>query len=289
MRETGDGFVTSSILQPALRETRLHLAQPQALAALAGVALVLGLSGPFHTLTSLPMMPRLAYWTAVVFATYATGTLVTILLRAPFAGQSGPVRVVLTGAINGLAVTLVLLVINAALLREMPGNRIEWLLGIGSVLVITTVIEAVAEIARHSRANAASGPPDRTLADPSTSESGANAVPATAAPALILRLALHKRGDLLCVSVQDHYVEVTTSNGRDMVLMRLGDAIKETAGVAGLQVHRSHWVALRAVAAARRAGDGAVLTLQSGAEIPVSRSYLAAVQTAGLLPRRGGP
>ena len=44
-----------------------------------------------------------------------------------------------------------------------------------------------------------------------------------------------------------NYVEVWTERGTHLVLMRLSDAIRETAGENGLQIHRSHWVALGAV------------------------------------------
>lgn len=70
-----------------------------------------------------------------------------------------------------------------------------------------------------------------------------------------------------------------------MVLMRLSDAMKETGNIPGAQVHRSHWVAFKAVTAARREGDRAILTLSSGVDIPVSRANLSKVKEAGLLPR----
>ncbi|MCW1932118.1 LytTR family DNA-binding domain-containing protein [Pararhodobacter zhoushanensis] len=96
------------------------------------------------------------------------------------------------------------------------------------------------------------------------------------------RLPLDKRGALISLSVQDHYVEVVTLRGRELLLMRLSDAIAETGGDVGLQVHRSHWVALDQVRAARREGARGVLTLSDGREIPVSRTYAAAAKAAGL-------
>jgi DNA-binding LytR/AlgR family response regulator len=108
-------------------------------------------------------------------------------------------------------------------------------------------------------------------------------------PALVARLPLHKRGRLVSVSVQDHYVDVTTTKGRDVLLMRFGDAMAETQPVPGLQVHRSHWVALDQITAVRRKGDAAVLTLQHGPDIPVSRAFVPRLRDAGLLPRKGGP
>ena len=79
-------------------------------------------------------------------------------------------------------------------------------------------------------------------------------------------------------------LRVATSTGTDLILMRLSDAMDETGDVAGMQVHRSHWVATGEVTAARRDGARAILTLSDGRDIPVSRTYVPAVKEAGLLP-----
>jgi DNA-binding LytR/AlgR family response regulator len=93
-----------------------------------------------------------------------------------------------------------------------------------------------------------------------------------------------KRGRLISLSVQDHCTEVATSNGAALVLLRLIDTIAEAEPTAGLQVHRSHWVATREVVSARQDGAKAVLTMSDGRDIPVSRTYVQAVKDTGLLP-----
>ena len=67
--------------------------------------------------------------------------------------------------------------------------------------------------------------------------------------------------------------------------MRLSDAIRETGGTAGAQVHRAYRVAFGLVAKARRKGDRAILTLATGRDLPVSRATIATIREAGLLPR----
>ena len=116
--------------------------------------------------------------------------------------------------------------------------------------------------------------PQREAVSPATTQS----------PALLDRLPFDKRGPLLALSVSDHYVEVRTSKGHELLLMRLSDAIRETAPEPGLQIHRSHWVAKSAVQSARRDGARAFLTLIDGTEVPASRTYLPALKEAGLLP-----
>ncbi|WP_290759623.1 LytTR family DNA-binding domain-containing protein [Henriciella sp.] len=87
--------------------------------------------------------------------------------------------------------------------------------------------------------------------------------------------------DLWAVSSEDHYCRVHTSLGSELILMRLSDADRELASADGLRVHRSWWVARKGVARAER-GDGRIrLYLHSGEDVPVSRSYQAAVKDAG--------
>jgi DNA-binding LytR/AlgR family response regulator len=115
----------------------------------------------------------------------------------------------------------------------------------------------------------------------------AAAAPGSAAPPpeppILRRLPPARRGALLRLSMQDHYVEIVTDRGAGLALMRLSDAIAETAPEPGRQVHRSHWVAARAVAGARREGGRPLLRLRDGAEIPVSRSRAPALREAGWL------
>ena len=54
--------------------------------------------------------------------------------------------------------------------------------------------------------------------------------------------------------------------------------------VAGAQVHRSHWVARQAVTGSRSEKNKCWVTTADGAEIPVSRTYRAGAEAAGMLP-----
>ena len=158
--------------------------------------------------------------------------------------------------------------INLALLGNVPGGP-----GAAGTLATILAIAAIASAGfRLARELQAPAPP-------------VAAAGGTAPPALLDRLPLDKRGALVSLSVEDHYVRVRTTRGEAMVLMRLGDAIREAAPVAGLRVHRSHWVAREAVRAVRREGDRAVLQMTAGGDIPASRSHIPALREAGLLPR----
>ena len=99
---------------------------------------------------------------------------------------------------------------------------------------------------------------------------------------LIDRLPPEKRGPVLYLTMHDHYVQVVTSKGSELVLLRFSDALQELGERDGLQIHRSHWVALDAVAGCRRDGDKMLLTMSDGTELPVSRTYRKAVRELGL-------
>lgn len=99
-----------------------------------------------------------------------------------------------------------------------------------------------------------------------------------ASPRILDRIPDDSRGELLSISVRDHYVDVRTTEGEASLLMRLSDAIAETEGVKGAQVHRSHWVAWAAVTGAEKTITRLVLKLSDGTVVPVSKTYRSLVE-----------
>lgn len=83
------------------------------------------------------------------------------------------------------------------------------------------------------------------------------------------------------MKMEDHYLHVTTDEGRGMTLHRLSDACRELDGTGGLQVHRSWWVARGAVRGVRQENRRRIITAVDGTEIPVGRSYEAKLREAG--------
>ena len=69
-----------------------------------------------------------------------------------------------------------------------------------------------------------------------------------------------------------HYLEVITSNHRELVLYNLRDAITELPEELGLQCHRSYWVAHNAIETYKKKGREGVLLLKNNMHLPVSRS-----------------
>lgn len=136
------------------------------------------------------------------------------------------------------------------------------------------------------------------VADPPVRPTDLPQVPAKAVAAapkpepaerLMARIDATLRAPLVRLQVRDHYVEVVTEAGMESVLIRLADAIAETEGVEGLQVHRSHWVARAAIRGLYRGRGKLVLRMSDGAVVPVSRTYAPGVQVLGLEEQTSAP
>ena len=95
---------------------------------------------------------------------------------------------------------------------------------------------------------------------------------------LLQRLPTGASPDIIMVKAAEHYIDVVTSTGSGLILMRFKDAVAEL-GDAGTQVHRSYWVAYRHISRIVRRDQRTVLHLSNGRGVPVSRTYRAFVRS----------
>jgi hypothetical protein len=100
---------------------------------------------------------------------------------------------------------------------------------------------------------------------------------------LLHRLEPDKRGAILAISVRDHYVDVQTRKGQASLLLRFSDAMAEVDPAAGVQVHRSHWVAWDEIETVEREGVKTYLKLKHGGRVPVSKNHRGKLQERGLI------
>ena len=85
--------------------------------------------------------------------------------------------------------------------------------------------------------------------------------------------------DILFLKASGHYVEVVTSAGSAIILMRLTDAVAEL-GNEGMRIHRSYWAAYGHMTGLQRRDRRMLLCLTGGHELPISRSLLTDVRSA---------
>lgn len=79
----------------------------------------------------------------------------------------------------------------------------------------------------------------------------------------------------------DHYLEITSTNGRHFVRGRMKDAEAMLDKSAGLRVHRSWWVNRDAIRTIETKGRDKVVCLQDGRKVPVARSRIAVLREMG--------
>lgn len=262
-------YVNDNALHFTMREMRAIFTNPRVWVIIAVVALVLGLAGPFGTY-ELPIGARLAYWGVTVILTFLAGDFVITLVSAALWRRLNKWALLPIAGLAG-AVPVTLIVIGINMLAFGPRfAAIDLLPLFLYCLAITTAVTLVFYVIEPR------GPDGELLV---TGDRADN----PKAPPLLERLPVHKRGTLIRLSVQDHYVEIETDRGRELVLMRLADAMKETDGSEGLQIHRSHWVALAGVREVRRVSGKVMVQTVSGGELPVSRTYLPGLKQAGLI------
>jgi len=84
--------------------------------------------------------------------------------------------------------------------------------------------------------------------------------------------------DVLAIKADQHYIQIYTIDREYMLLYRFSDAISEMSPDAGLQVHRSFWVANSGIESIKPRAKGFTIKLRNGTDIPVSITYHAIVK-----------
>ena len=214
--------------------------------------------GPFGTWDSLSFSDRLVFWMASVGMNWLVGLVVftvTILAfrarkRSPWAG------LVLAGLISALPGTGTVWLVVSAYLDYRP-STLSSVAGLYSqVLVLHLLIGSlVFHLIERSSRRRETGRETGVESSPSDRRSDPEPSPAPEA-ALLARLSERSRAELLHLRMQDHYVEVHTAAGSEMLLLRFRDALREVEDIDGLRVHRSHWVARAAVVGVERQRGG---------------------------------
>ncbi|MEJ6394611.1 LytTR family DNA-binding domain-containing protein [Gymnodinialimonas sp. 2305UL16-5] len=233
---------------------------------LAVVATMAGLAGPFDTYQDMSLPNRIIYWWLLVGVTFATGAAFGSVAERLIARICSKTFIVLgAGALlSAIPTTLVVVLINA--IFGSTYGPADLVLLYAYVAAVMCGVCAITMLSRDWF----------SAAVPVASDDAKT-------PPIMSRLHGANRGALLRMSAQDHYVEVVTNRGSELLLMKLRDAVTEAAPTHGAQVHRSHWVATEAVSRSERIKGRVFLRLTDGCRVPVGRRYLKSARDAGLI------
>lgn len=250
--------------------------QARDVAILAGIGVFLALLNPFGSVTEVPLTTAVPYWVSLILWGGLAGEALAWLLRKlapglPLWAFLGVLSVLMTAAVYpALALEQDLVMRQPIPLRRTAEFIFYiWLISLG---VSAGVVLGFRAFGKRSG-----------MFDPATGPLPGAPTAAAPGPSPFLdRLPIRLRSSTIyAVESEDHYLRVHTSGGQELILMRIADAIRELGALDGLQTHRSWWVAREGLADAARDNGKLVLKLKSGAEAPVSRTYLKAVKEKG--------
>ncbi|MEO7503617.1 MAG: LytTR family DNA-binding domain-containing protein [Sphingomicrobium sp.] len=253
---------------PTLREVTIELA------VMLAIGLALAALGPFGSFAMGSFAVRLAYWVPMTLMGYA--------IVRPTVGASqwladrlavGRVAAALVAvAVAAAPATLIVLWWNGNAFAALPSFEGWFQLYVQVTLVGALVTGLFLLLERGADPRPVPAPPPERS-------------PATAPPTapFLDRLPPAWRDRLVALEMEDHYVRAHGPGVSALILLRMRDAEAELAGIDGLRIHRSWWVARSAVERVVRDGRGYRLRLTNGLEAPVARDRVAALKAAGWL------
>lgn len=259
----------NTVTQLTIREMKQQAASSRFWAGLLGVVCILTVSAPFDTASQFNIIQRFFYWGGIAVSTYfcAIFVLHVVLRKLKQVGKSELFARIMASLVSAFTVVIVVFFINTIVVGV---DEFHWrtllFLGINCFLIslaVTTIFFLVND----------------TLHKVSVTAKEGQELPKTVSP-FYQRLPKSLGTDVISLQAQDHYIDVKTTLGNELILIRLSDAIKELGEDTGIQVHRSWWVMTEHVVEQKRIENKPHLVLSDGSLVPVSRTYSANVKAA---------
>ena len=247
------------------------------LAVVTAVGAVLGRIGPFDTFSELPAASRYAYWIGLTLLLWLQTAIAMHLLRDAAGHWRWPLRTVVAALLGALPTAFEVAWAENLLRVTRDLGVIDVAMIYGDVALIAVALALPLELIDGHRLIVG----HRAVSAPSVNLINVDEVNVDD---LIAALPPERRGALLALEAEDHYLRVHTDRGNALIHKRFSDALTDVAAIGGLRVHRSWWVAKAAVERAERDGDRLTLHLRGGLVVPVSRTYALAVRDAGFAP-----
>jgi len=231
------------------------------------VVAVLTVAGPFDTGDTLNLAQRFAYWLAISIGAYFITSFLGSLVfaRAELSGWSQPIPSIISGLVAGVPVGLFVYFINALVVGNMQGWASDFIYLQAVCITINTAGALIHNLLCDEVVSASTTPDTISTAEVIETKE------VRSGPSIMDRMSPQNRGEICSIKAQDHYIEVSTTRGKELILMRFSDALSELCPRSGRRVHRSWWVAKDAISDVIHKGDRICLELNDGRHVPVSR------------------
>ncbi|OCJ11247.1 histidine kinase [Rhizobium sp. AC27/96] len=267
-----------TFLQSTLRELQVFQRSPRFWATFVAIVLIFAISGPYGTFARLMPGARLGYWLALHAMAWSIAILFSvaaeILLRERMTSMFA--RMMTGSIIAALPIGFGIGLVDLAFFGTVPTLASSLRQALSSI-PLCFLFCLLTYLTMHQQIAIAAERPTGAQPAPSAAKM-AEIKQQSSQPPILSRLKPENRGALIRLSVRDHYTEVVTSRGRELILLRFGDALMEIGDTEGLRLHRSHWIAADHVAGLKRDNGKLFVLTHDGLEMPVSRPYADAVR-----------
>lgn len=243
------------------------------------LTVIIGFAGPFGTYTSVYLAKRLLLWALLISSAILIGVSIRAFVFGVLNLRGFWDGTMLVAGLNAVSLPPVISVIEGIVDAHMELPTFDELAVFA--FLVTLGVGAYRRFALSGHTRVLDQTPEHAVRSDPTGAVVPLQTPKTLAR-IQLRLPEAIRGDLIAMSVRDHYVDVVTENGSVGLLMRLSDAVEETGPTEGARVHRSHWVAWDAVEGVEKSAERLQLRMRNGAVVPVSKTYRALVEERGI-------
>lgn len=220
--------------------------------------------------TSMSLPFRIFYWISIISTGVIAGFIsLPVVINGRFAHSSIMIKILVLSALCSIPVPISIAAFSGGLVGDWPllNWPIQYLLAFITSLIISTCMYMYLVVT--------GGLPSSLAAKNQKKTDQASLI-----SQFMQRLPIkYHLAELYAVSSEDHYVKVHTSEGQELILMRLSDALKELSNVDGIQTHRSWWVARTGISESIKKNGKYSLLLKSNAEAPIARSYINIAKT----------
>ena len=234
------------------------------------------IAGPFGTFQAFAIPHRFLFWMTIV----AVGISASFFARRVASGVTSSENTLGHNAITTIIVTSVLTPVVWSIAAQGPRSDMVAMPTPAMLYFYVFLVVICVVILRRIV------PPFHALFGGKEASEGAPEHPLNdmVQPRLANRLSATAQGQIIRLTVRDHFVEVVTTQGIETLRMRFGDAVNEMEPVQGICTHRSHWVVFDKVSGVVKNDSGkGFVEMINGDLIPISRTYRPGLERAGYL------
>ncbi|MFT2110770.1 LytTR family DNA-binding domain-containing protein [Marinomonas sp. 2405UD68-3] len=250
------------------------------------IGLVVAIIGPFGTFSELTLVERIVYW-QVAITVIGLESLVVILMlfHYPATAHWHYSKVMLaSSAIIVLPASMQIHWLNQSLMTSKSETNLIQLSAHVFLILLVILLPMGRRIQNRFIHNVNFASNDKidsvkALGSHATNEDIKQERKFVNEPDIRQILGIDIQGKLICITAEDHYINVMTDCESQLILRRFSDAVTLLKHYSGLQVHRSWWVASDAIVKLERKSNKCWLVMENNIQVPVSKTYRDSVES----------